>query len=447
MKERILIIDDEPEILSTLKEILEDEGYVVFGVLTGEDGLKMVEKTPPDLVILDVWLPGMDGIQVLDEIKKRNPSLPVLIISGHGTIEMAVKAVKLGAYDFIEKPLDLDKLLLKVERAIEDAKIRGEYEALKTQIEEERKFIGVSDKAKELLKKIELVAPTDCWVLIMGESGVGKEIVARMIHKLSLRRDGPFVEVNCAAIPEDRIEYELFGYEKDAFPGAVVSKKGKFEAANGGTLYFDEVGDMNLKTQAKVLRVLEELRIEKIGGEGFIELDIRVIASTNKDLEEEVRRGNFRKDLFYRLNVFPIEVPPLRERKEDIPLFVEHFLDFFGKKYGRYKEISKGALSILQEYHWPGNVRELKNLIERLVITVEGDVIGETDLPYPLGTQTRQSFSMGLKEAKEAFEREYITRLLKKNEWNITKTAEELGIERSHLYKKMKMLGIRKGDR
>ncbi len=445
MSKVILVVDDEPEILSTLKDILEDEGYKFVGFLKGEDALEAIDRVLPDLVVLDIWLPGIDGIQVLDQIKKKHPNLPVLIISGHGTIETAVKAVKLGAYDFIEKPIDLDKFLLKVERALEESRLRSEYESLKEKTREERRIIGESPKMKELMEQIELVAPTDCWVLILGESGTGKELVAREIHKLSPRSSAPFIEVNCAAIPSDRIEYELFGYEKGSFAGAEISKKGKFELANGGTLYFDEVGDMDLRTQAKVLRVLEELKVERVGANEPIELDIRVIASSNKDLEKEVEEGNFRKDLYYRLNVVPIIVPPLRERKEDIPLLVEHFATFFAQKYGRDVPLfSTGALKILADYHWPGNVRELKNLVERLVITVQKKIIEESDLPYPLGGSGANSGGKTLREAKEAFEREFILRQLKKNDWNISKTAEELGIERSHLYKKMRAYGIKR---
>ncbi|NPA15533.1 MAG: sigma-54-dependent Fis family transcriptional regulator [Deferribacteres bacterium] len=445
MSKLVLVVDDEPEILSTLKDILEDEGYRFVGYLKGEDALEAIDRVLPDLVVLDIWLPGIDGIQVLDQIKRKHPHLPVLIISGHGTIETAVKAVKLGAYDFIEKPIDLDKFLLKVERALEESRLRLEYERLREKSGEEKKIIGKSPRMKELMEQIKLVAPTDCWVLILGESGTGKELVAREIHRLSPRSDGPFVEVNCAAIPSDRIEYELFGYEKGSFAGAEVSKKGKFELANGGTLYFDEVGDMDLRTQAKVLRVLEELKVERVGADEPVELDIRVIASSNKDLEREVAEGNFRKDLYYRLNVVPIVVPPLRERKEDIPLLVEHFSNFFARKYGRKTPLfSDGALKILTDYHWPGNVRELKNLVERLVITVQKDVIEESDLPYPLGQADASEGTKTLREAKEAFEKEFILRQLKKNDWNISKTAEELGIERSHLYKKMRAYGIKR---
>ncbi len=445
MSKLILVVDDEPEILSTLKDILEDEGYRFSGFLKGEDAIEAIDRELPDLVVLDIWLPGMDGIQVLDQIKRKHPHLPVLIISGHGTIETAVKAVKLGAYDFIEKPIDLDKFLIKIERALEEGAFREEYGRLKEKIKEERQLIGKSPKMKELLDQINLVAPTDCWVLILGESGVGKELVAREIHRLSPRSNGPFVEVNCAAIPYDRIEYELFGYEKGAFGGADVSKKGKFELANGGTLYFDEIGDMDLRIQAKVLRVLEELKVERVGSNVSIDLDIRVIASSNKDLEKEVASGNFRKDLYYRLNVVPIVVPPLRERKEDIPLLIEHFSNYFAVKYGRKpKTFSKGAMKILMDYNWPGNVRELKNLVERLVITVQKDVVEESDLPYPLGVVEPVEAVRTLKEAKEAFEKDFIIRQLRKNEWNISKTAEELGIERSHLYKKMKAYGIKR---
>ncbi len=445
MGELILIVDDEPEILSTLGDVLRDEGYSTIQVTTGEEALKVVDRELPDLVILDVWLEGIDGIEVLGQIKQKYPDMPVLIISGHGTIETAIKAVKLGAYDFIEKPIDLERLLLKVEKALEESRIHREYRLLK---EEKRKeLIGTSPQIRRLLEEIKLVAPTDCWVLIYGESGTGKELVARMIHELSPRKNGPFVPVNCATLPKDHIEIELFGCDPDASPCQTL-KKGKFELANGGTLYFDEVGDMDLTVQAKVLRVLEELKIERVGSNRVIDLDIRVIASTNRDLEEEVRKGNFRHELYYRLNVYPIRVPPLRERREDIPILANHFLKEFAEKYRRdVREISPGAMRILMGYHWPGNVRELKNLMERLVITARKEVIEEVDLPFPLdSTQSQITEARSLKEAKEAFEREYIMRVLKKNQWNISRTAEELGIERSHLYKKLRNYGIKREE-
>ena len=333
-----------------------------------------------------------------------------------------------------------------MEKAIEEGRIKLEVKELRTKLSEDRELIGVSDAIKRLRETIELVAPTDCWVLIYGESGSGKEIVARMIHELSPRKDKPFVEVNCAAIPMDRIEYELFGWERGACNLSSEGKRGKFELANGGTIYFDEVGDMSLSVQAKVLRVLEELKIERIGGTYPIEIDIRVISSTNKNLEEEVTKGNFRKDLYYRLNVFPIYVPPLRERKEDIPHLARYFIRKFSTKYRRVVEdISEGALKVLANYEWPGNVRELRNLMERLVITVNKKVIEEKDLPFPLGSSFPSERVISLKEAKEFFEREYILKLLKKNNWNISRTAEELGIERTHLYRKLRSYGIRRG--
>ena len=445
MREYILIVDDEPDILSTLKDVLEDEGYRTYGVTTGEEALQVVDKELPDLVILDVWLEGIDGIEVLGQLKQKYPDLPVLIISGHGTIETAIKAVKLGAYDFIEKPINLDRLLLKVEKAIEESRFQQRYRLLRE--EGKKRLTGVSPAIKKVIEQIELVAPTDCWVLIYGESGTGKELAARMIHDLSPRKDGPFVVVNCAVLPEENIEVELFGCEPDAALGRGF-RKGKFELADGGTLYFDEVADMDLKVQAKVLRALEELKIERVGSNRSIDVDIRVIASTNRNLEEEVKKGNFRHELFYRLNVFPLRIPPLRERREDIPVLARQFLNEFSRKYRRdVRDISPAALKILMSYHWPGNVRELKNLMERLVITVQKEVIEESDLPYPLGTQSSSiTEAKSLKEAREAFEREYILRVLKKNEWNISRTAEELGIERSHLYKKLKSFGIRREE-
>jgi len=441
MGDLVMIVDDEAPIRESLKGVLEDEGYRVIEVASGETALKRFSKESIDLVLLDIWLPKKDGIAVLEEMKRIKPLVPIIMISGHGTIETAVKAIKMGACDFVEKPLNLDELIIKVERALREYKLRLENIRLRERLDEERVLIGESASMKKLKHQIELVAPTDGWVLITGESGTGKELVAREIHSLSPRKEYPFVEVSCAAIPEEMIERELFGVE-GGVAGEEVVRKGRFELAHKGTLFLDEVGDMSLKVQAKLLRVLEELTFQRIGGEEMIPVDIRVIASTNKNLEEEIERGNFREDLFFRLNVVPIHVPPLRERKEDIPLLVEHFFNYFSKKYGRKRQyLTKEALALFMNYDWPGNVRELRNTVERLVIMVPDEEITTEDLPYPL-KEIEEKVPSSLREAKEAFEKKYILKHLEEFQWNITKTAEYLGIERSHLYKKMKFYGI-----
>ncbi|RLD96166.1 MAG: sigma-54-dependent Fis family transcriptional regulator [Aquificota bacterium] len=435
----VLIVDDEKSIRESLRGILEDEGYRVAEAASGKEALEIFSKDAVDLVLLDIWLPEMDGVDVLKEMKEKNPLVPIIMISGHGTIETAVKTIKLGAYDFVEKPLNLDELIIKTERALREYHLRLENLRLREKLEEERILIGESPPMKALRDQIKLVAPTDGWVLITGESGTGKELVAREIHALSIRKDYPFVEVSCAAIPEDMIEKELFGWEGNT---ESPPHRGKFELAHRGTLFLDEVGDMSLKVQAKVLRVIQELSLQRIGGRETIPVDIRIIASTNKNLEEEIEKGLFREDLYFRLNVIPIHVPPLRERREDIPLLVDHFLKHFSKKYGmKPKTISPEALSLLMGYHWPGNVRELRNMVERLVIMVPKEEIGVRDLPHPI-SETQVQPPSTLREAREAFEKEYILRHLEQFGWNISRTAEYLGIERSHLYKKLKAYGI-----
>ncbi len=439
MANLVLVVDDEEAIRESLKGVLEDEGYRVVEAATGEEALEFFTKHAVDLVLLDIWLPGMDGVAVLQAMKEKDPLVPIIMISGHGTIETAVKTIKMGAYDFVEKPLNLDELIIKTDRALREYHLRLENLRLREKLEEERTLIGESPAMKALKDQIKLVAPTDGWVLITGESGTGKELVAREIHALSIRKDYPFVEVSCAAIPEDMIEKELFGWEEgeDSPP-----HRGKFEMAHRGTLFLDEVGDMSLKVQAKVLRVIQELSLQRIGGQETIPVDIRIIASTNKNLEEEIEKGNFREDLYFRLNVIPIRVPPLRERREDIPLLVDHFLQHFTKKYGlKPKTISPEAMSLLMGYHWPGNVRELRNMVERLVIMVPKEEIEMEDLPHPI-TDDQSHPPSTLREAREAFEKEYILRHLEQFGWNISRTAEYLGIERSHLYKKLKAYGI-----
>ncbi len=446
-QEEILVVDDEEKVLDVLVSILVDGGYRVTTAKSGEEALRQVQRVPPDLAILDIWLPGMDGLQVLEVLKRLHPDLPVIMISGHGTIETAVKAIKMGAYDFIEKPPDMDRTLLTIRHALDQHRLERENRALREHLERRYEIVGVSEAIRQLKAQILAAAPTNGRVLILGESGTGKELIARAIHQASLRRDKPFVEVNCAAIPEDLIESELFGHERGAFTGALTRRRGKFELADGGTLFLDEVGDMSLKTQAKVLRVLQEQTFERVGGAETIHVDVRVIAASNKDLEEEIWKGAFREDLYYRLNVILFKVPPLRERKQDIPVLAEHFLRLFCQEYGkRDKSLSPEAMDLLVQYAWPGNVRELKNVMERMVIMVPGPVIHADDLLPSLRPKVgrgAEPFEGGsLREARERFEREYILKRLEEHHWNITKTAERLGIERSHLHRKLKAYGI-----
>jgi two-component system, NtrC family, nitrogen regulation response regulator NtrX len=445
--EHILIVDDEPAIQSTLKGVLEDEGYRVSAVGSGAEALARVAEDGPELVFLDIWMSGMDGLETLARIKRLRADAAVVMISGHGTIETAVKATKLGAYDFIEKPLSLEKTLLTAARALEHARLARENAQLRERLDLEWDIVGQSPVMQALRQQIATAAPTTGRVLIHGENGSGKQLVARAIHQLSTRVEQPFVEVNCAAIPEELIESELFGHEKGAFTGAVARRKGKFETANSGTLFLDEIGDMSLKTQAKVLRALEEQAFERVGGKDTIKVDVRVIAASNHDLHELIARGRFREDLFYRLNVIPIEVPPLRERKEDVPLLINHFIARFAAENGkRRKTVSVEALAYFLSYDWPGNIRELRNMVERLVIMAPADIIGPDDLPAPLRPKDLASGGDAkertLREAREAFERAYILSELRANEWNMTRTAERLGIERSHLYRKLKTYSI-----
>jgi two-component system nitrogen regulation response regulator NtrX len=447
--EHILIVDDERAIQTTLRGVLEDEGYRVTAVGSGELALARLQEDTPDIIFLDIWMPGIDGLETLAEMKRLRPELAVVMISGHGTIETAVKATKLGAYDFIEKPLSLEKTLLTATRALEHTRLERENRNLRAQLERGQEIVGKSPLIEHLRQQIAVAAPSSGRVLIQGENGSGKELVARAVHTLSARRDGPFVEVNCAAIPEELIESELFGHERGAFTGAVARRRGKFELADQGTLFLDEIGDMSLKTQAKVLRALEEQAFERVGGKDTIRVDVRVLAASNQNLSERIAAGTFREDLYYRLNVIPIEVPPLRQRKEDLPLLVAHFITLFSAENGkRPKTISVEALAYFLAYDWPGNVRELRNMVERLVIMSPRDVIGPENLPPPL--RPRDAEPSGddaqrertLKEAREAFERAFILSELRANEWNMSRTAERLGIERSHLYRKLKAYGI-----
>ncbi len=454
MKEAILVVDDESGVRSSLAGILGDEGYRVSAVGSGEEALAALGARRFDLVLLDVWLPGADGLEVLERIREADAELPVLVISGHGTIETAVKAVRLGAQDFVEKPLSLEKTLLAVRNALQRRRLEGEVRALKQRLDERYQMVGESAALARLREEIARAAPTSGRVLIVGENGTGKELVARAIHAGSRRASGPFVEVNCAAIPEDLIESELFGHVKGAFTGALAARKGKFELADGGTLFLDEIADMSLKTQAKVLRALQEQRIEPVGGAGSVEVDVRVIAATNKRLEDEIQKGRFREDLFFRLNVIPFHVPPLRERREDVPLLARHFMQVLSAEHGRRpRAFAAGVLEALARLPWPGNVRELRNIVERLVIMTPGDTIELRHLPaslleslppFPDGREgaAEDPVAGSLAEAREAFERAYILRKHRECGGNMSRTAEALGVERSNLYRKMKAYGL-----
>ena len=446
---RILVVDDEPGIRKSLSGVLEDEGYAPEAVENGEACVRVLsEEGGFELVMLDIWLPGIDGMEVLSRIQKIPVAeRPVVVmISGHGSIEAAVKATKLGAYDFLEKPLTFEKVAVVAKNALEHRRLLLENSRLKNDTDSRYRIIGNSVPMKALRQQLALMAGTDGRVLVFGESGTGKELVANAIHQMSPRTSEPFVEVNCAAIPEELIESEMFGHSKGSFTSAHQDKIGKFQKADGGTLFLDEVGDMSLRTQAKVLRALEEQRFEPVGAAASVQVDVRVVAATNKNLDEEIQRGNFREDLFYRLNVIPFFVPPLRERREDIPLLAEHFLREFTTAYGRKpKELTAEAYRLLSEYHWPGNVRELKNLIERIVILNPQVRVDARHIP--LNALRRQSDRPvdrfgSLQEVREAAEREYILKKLEETNGNVTRTAELLGLERSNLYRKMKTLGI-----
>lgn len=445
-KRRVLIIDDERGIRQTLAQILADEGYEVEAVGEGAVGAEKLMREAYDLVLLDVWLQDKDGLAILEEMGERTETVPVIMISGHANVETAVKAVKSGAYDFLEKPLSLERVVLTAQKAIEHRDLRQEVARFRESASRERTLIGTSEGVERLRQEISRVAPTDARVLVTGESGTGKELVAHALHRLSARRKKPLVEVNCAAIPEELIESELFGHVRGSFTGASSERAGKFEEADGATLFLDEVADMSAKTQAKVLRALQEARFTRVGGTRVIESDARVIAATNKNLLAEIEQGRFREDLYFRLAVVPLSVPPLRDRREDIPALATHFLQEAAARSGkRPKTFSEGALKRLKSHSWPGNVRELKNLVERLMIMSPGDVIDLRDLPPEIvesdGIPISQPYS-SLREARDDFERRFILSALRKNRGNVTKTAEDLGVERSNFYRKLKGYGI-----
>ena len=448
MTPRILLVDDEAGVRSALSGVLRDENYFVDAVDSGEACLEKAARGAYDAIVLDIWLPGMDGLATLQKLRERRVDAPVIMISGHGNIESAVRAIKMGAFDFVEKPLSLEKTVLAVTNAVRQRRLEDENRKLRATVGRRETIVGQSYAIVQLQEQIAMAAPTNGRVLIYGENGTGKELVAKSIHSLSRRRSGPFIEVNCAAIPEELIESELFGHMRGAFTGATADRRGKFEAADGGTLFLDEIGDMTLKTQAKVLRALQEQIVEPVGGSSSVKVDVRVIAATNKDLPVEIRAGRFREDLYFRLNVIPIFVPPLRDRESDVTLLAEHFVAEFAREYGRRpKRLDPAAAAGLRRYRWPGNVRELRNVIERLMIMVPGDTIALSDLAFldggaVSGADPASTPALPLHEARERFERDYIVRALAAQHGNISRTAEILGVERSNLYRKMRAFGI-----
>ena len=469
MSRSILIIDDEVSIRQSLGGALGDEGYRIRSAGSGEEGLEAARAEKPDVIFLDIWMPGMDGLEALKRFKSEWVDQIVIMMSGHGTIETAVKATKLGAYDFVEKPLSLERVLHLLQNALSAQDLTRENQALRKQVYKHKQLVGESPQLKHIQSMIRRVAPTTGSVLITGENGTGKELVAHSIHALSTRYNRPFVEVNCAAIPEELIESELFGHEKGAFTGATQLRRGKFDLANGGTLFLDEIGDMSLKTQAKILRILQDQKFERVGGSQTISVDVRIVAATNKELKAEIQAKNFREDLFHRLNVIPFHVPPLRERKEDIPLLAQHFFKEFTQAHGKTERAqTPEALQVLLDYPWPGNVRELKNLIERVIILTseveDSQPIsaatllshlrdefqtyrapeGIPSIASPEATAGSQSALSGknLRDARQGFEKEFILKTLKAHDWNVSKTASVLGIERSHLHRKIKSYGI-----
>lgn len=463
MSRTLLIIDDEASIRSTLQGALEDEGYKVITAPHAQAGLEAIQLQSPDLVIMDIWMPDKDGLTTLQEMRQRGFELPAIIMSGHGNIEAAVKATKFGAFDFVEKPIELDRLLVLIRNALSAKDLVEENHALRKQNHARRPILGESPSMKHLQELVKKVAPTSGSVLITGENGTGKEVIAKAIHALSTRFKKPFIEVNCAAIPEELIESELFGHEKGAFTGAVALRKGRFDLAHGGTLFLDEIGDMSLKTQAKILRILQEQKFERVGGHETHSVDVRIIAATNKELKTSIEQGTFREDLYFRLNVVRIHLPPLRERLEDLPLLTRYFLKEFSTTHQKpEREINESGLQALKNHLWPGNIRELRNLLERLVILQDNDVslppwtandiyphLGDPIEPLhvkPVNNAVTLTIGQSLKNAKTEFEKEYILQALKENNWNVSKTAQALDIERSYLHRRMKSFGITHED-
>ncbi|MFO7760342.1 MAG: sigma-54 dependent transcriptional regulator [Desulfobia sp.] len=466
MADNILIVDDESSIRESLAGILVDEGFETVAVESAEEIFSVLEEERINLVLLDIWMPGMDGIEALKRIKKQLPAIPVIMISGHGNIETAVQATKMGAFDFIEKPLSYDRVILGVKNGLHIAQLERENIILKQKDRPKPGFSGESEAITSVREYIKRVAPTDAWVLIRGEHGTGKELAAHMIHRLSPYSHKAMVEVNCAAIPDELIESELFGHEKGSFTGATSSRRGKFDQADGGIIFLDEIGDMSLKAQAKILRILEEHRFERVGGTRTIKINVRVLAATNKNLEEEIEKGNFRADLFWRLNVVPIHLPPLRERLEDIPMLVDSLMnDYVKKGYGK-RVFSEEALQMLVSHNWPGNIRELKNFLERISIMTSENLITREQVEIFLSSrkigfgedlrknnkvnrQEKQDHGLpelpegiSFKEAKILFERKFLRNKLSENSGNISQTAEQIGLERSHLHKKLKRLNL-----
>jgi two-component system nitrogen regulation response regulator NtrX len=441
----VLIVDDEATIIESLEGILSDDGFEVIHAFNGYEALKKIEAESPDIVLLDIWMPGIDGIETLKEIKKIAPNLPVVMITGHGTIESAVDATKSGAYDFLEKPLSIDKVMVTINNALNFRKLEEENIYLRKKTIEKNSITGTSPAVQTLYKEIMSAAPSDASILISGENGTGKEMVARTIHQFSLRPEQPFIIINCAAIPEENLDSELFGHEKGAFEKATSKNKGKFELASGGTLFLDEIGDMNINTQAKILRALESKTFQRIGGGRTLHMDVRLIASSNKDLEREIEAGTFRKDLYFRLKVIPILVPPLRDRKKDIPLLVDTFLEKLSKQSsGKKKTLSENTLVLLADYEWPGNVRELRNLLERLYIMVEKDLIDVADIPQPYNPGSAPaklietdplSYPDDLSLATKKFEKEFIKQTLYNEGGDLAAAAKKLGTSIKYIKK------------
>jgi len=448
----LLVVDDETSIREAIRQILEYEGHEVAIAADGMDALELIADRRPDLIFLDVKMPGLDGLEILERIREDDPSALVIMISGHGTIETAVEATRKGAFDFLQKPLDSDRILVTVRNALKLRGLSARVEALQERVEARHEIVGGSSQIEHVLERVERVAPTGARVLITGENGTGKELVARAIHRLSDRSDGPFVDVNCAAIPSELIESELFGHIKGSFTGAVSDREGRFEQADGGTLFLDEVGDMSLDAQAKVLRALEQGVITRVGGSRAIEVDVRVVAATNKELSGEIEEGRFREDLYYRLNVVPVHVPPLRERRDDIPMLVQHFSGRPGAQHHPVRVFEPEAIERLRSLDWPGNVRELRNTIERLMILSRGEKVTAADVERLAGGARGEGFSVDLgavetfSEFKDRAERTYIVQKLRENDWNVSETARSLEMPRSNLYKKIEKYGLERED-